>query len=114
MSLPTHLLVQSVTKVRPAIPAADARGNIIPDYGVAATRTTVEVWLQQDTRIESFPDGRNPQEQLWLLMSNDSDWRTGDRVEWGAITFEVHGPPEPAYDATGFHHTEATLRVLGG
>jgi hypothetical protein len=58
-------------------------------------------------------------------MCNVADLDTDDRIEWptghpaGPLVFAVEGPPEPAYrppaaGAGGFHHTEATLRLLEG
>lgn len=118
-SLPDRLQLQTVNVVRPAV-GADGRGNETFDYGPAATRTPISCWLQQDSRSERFPDGRNPTEQLWLLMTNHQDIDANDRIEWadhpaGSLTFEVHGPVEPTYRPnSGFHHTEATLRLLEG
>ena len=117
MAIPAHLLPHQVVIVRPAT-ATDAYNNTVLDHD-AATRTTVAGWLQQDQRADYFPDGRAPVEQRWLLLTNHADIATGDRVEWaghpsGAVTFDVHGPPEPAYDAGSYHHTETTLRLLAG
>lgn len=118
------LQIQTLTKVRPS-QTTDAYGNTVLSYGAAATRTTFQGWVQQDMRVESRPTGRNPAEQRWLLMCNLDDLSTDDRIEWpsghpaGPLTFAVEGPPEPAYrppgtGAGGFHHVEATLRLLEG
>lgn len=113
--VPEHLLPHQVTIVRPAV-STDEYGNEVHDYGPAATRTTVAGWLQQDRRTEPRTDGREPLEQRWLLVTNHQDVRGRDRLEWSETptVFEVEGPPEPAYTPSGYHHEEATLRVVSG
>lgn len=119
MTITGQLLTELVDLVRPAV-TTDSHGNDDLDYGAAATRTPISGWLQQDARTETFPDGRNPAEQMWLMITDHADIDVDDRVEWanhpaGPITFTIHGPVEPAYTPIGgFHHTEATLRVLAG
>lgn len=117
MGVPVALLPHSVTRVRPA-DTTDGYNNTVRDYGVAATRTAADVWLQQDDRSEPRAEGRDADVQTWLLIANDSDWVAFDRVEWsgpvGDILFEVDGPPEPVYTPAGLHHIEATLRVVTG
>mgnify|MGYP004705059013 CR=1 FL=1 len=114
MSIPEHMLPQLITKVRPAA-GTDTYGNTTLDYGVAATRTAnVKAWLQQDKRAEPRADGRDPLMQWWLLITNDADMQGRDRIEFGALTFEIEGPPELVYTPAGFHHTEVTLKAVGG
>jgi hypothetical protein len=116
--VPDRLLVHSVTVVHPA-ETVDAYGNADYDYGVAATRISIRGWLQQDQRDETLTEGRDPLDQRWLLVTNVGTIDGNDRIEWGghpagAITFAVDGPPEPAYTPAGFHHVEATLRIVEG
>lgn len=116
MGLPARLLPHTVTRVRPAS-AGDTFGNSELDYGGSATRTTMAVWLQQNTATEPVSDGRAPLVGGWLLMVNDTiDGR--DRFEWtgpdGAVVFEVDGPPKPVYTPAGLHHTECNLKVVVG
>lgn len=113
--VPEHLLPHTVTVVRPAV-STDAYGSEVYDYGPAATRTSVAAWMQQDSRREPLSDGRDPLVQRWLLVTNHQDVRGRDRVEWSETpaVFEVDGPPEPAYTPTGYHHEEASLRVVAG
>jgi hypothetical protein len=118
MGVPDHLLVHTVTVVDPA-EVTDAYNDTTYDYGPAATRTTVKAWLQQDQRTEPARDGRDPLEERWLLVTNHSPISGLSRIEWpghpaGAVTFQVDGPTEPAYTPAGFHHTEATLRIVEG
>lgn len=113
MGVPDPLLPQTVTIVRPAL-VPNAHGNVTPDYGEAATRTTVQAWMQQDMRQEARSDGREAAIQAWLMVCNHPDVLRGDRVEYGALTLDVEGPPELVYTPAGFHHTEATLRVVNG
>ncbi len=119
------LQIQTLTKVRPA-KTTDAYGNTVLDYGPAATRTTLPGWVWQASRREGRPDGRGPAEQVWELMCNEPDLDTDDRIEWssgnpaGPLVFAIEGPPQPSYragnvaGAQGFHHTEATMRLVEG
>lgn len=113
--VPAHLLPHQVTIVRPAI-TINQYGNQTYDYGAGATRTTVAAWMQQDHRQEPRSDGREPLEQRWLIVTNHQDVQGRDRIEWSETppVFEVEGPPEPVYTPTGYHHQEATLRVVAG
>lgn len=117
MGLPARLLTQSVTRVRPAT-ATDALGSTTYDYGAAATRTALAAWIEQQSRTEPLTDGRDPLVESWLLMLNESDVDGRDRFEWtgpnGDLVFEVDGPPRPTHTPAGFHHTEATLKAVGG
>lgn len=113
MGVPSHLLPHLVTLVRP-VEAADAYGNDTLSYGAGATRTDIAAWLQQDKRSEPRGEGRDPLEQLWLLITNHADVRGRDRIEFESIVYEVEGPPETSYTPAGVHHTEATLKVVSG
>lgn len=123
--IPSWLLPHTVTVVKPAT-SADAHNNVVLDYGGGATRVTLApgganggAHLQQMARLEYRPDGRSPEEQLWTMYCNYDALDPKDRVEWaehpsGTVTFEVEGPPAPWWDPGGYHHLEATLRVLDG
>lgn len=117
--IPDRLLIHDVTLVNPA-EATDAYGSVVWDYGAAATRTTVKAWLQQDQRSEPFSDGRAPDVERWLLITNHAEIADKARIEWAGETepmvFEVDGPREPVYAglATGYHHTETSLRHIEG
>ncbi len=113
MSIPAGMLPQTVTRIRPAT-STDTYGNTTYDYGAGASTASMTAWLQQDDRAEPLSDGRDPLEQIWLMITNDADVLGRDRITFGTITFEVQGPPEPAYTPAGYHHTESTLRVVSG
>lgn len=124
MGIPDGLLPHTVVRVRP-VKSTDSHGSALYDYAAGGRVTLAPgganggAWLQQDQRGEDRPDGRRPATQVWLLMCNYSDVAARDRIEWadhpaGAVAFEVEGPPEPAYDDAGYHHIEATLRVVDG
>jgi hypothetical protein len=113
MGIPEHLLPHTVTLVRPA-ETAEGYGNTAYDYGDDATRTDIAAWLQQDKRAEPISDGRDPLIQVWLLITNHEDVRGRDRIEVGATTYQVEGPPEPVYTPGGLHHVEATLKAVAG
>lgn len=111
--IPEHMLPHTVQRIRPAT-TTDAYGNAVRDYG-AGTSLNLTAWLQQDQRKEPLVEGRDANEQLWLLVTNEQDVLTLDRIVFGALTFEVFGPPAPLYTpGGGYHHTEATLRKLDG
>jgi hypothetical protein len=116
--VPDHLLVHEVVKVRP-VEGTDAYDNTTYDYGPAAGRTPIQAWLQQDQRLETHPDGRDPLDERWLMITNHDDVSGVDQIEWadhpaGAVTFSVDGPTEPTYTPEGFHHLEAQLRIVTG
>lgn len=113
MGVPDYLLPHTVTLVRPSL-VPDAHGNDVRDYGVTATRTAIRAWMQQDQRQEARSDGREAAIQDWLMVTNHADVQRHDRVEFGALTFDVEGPPEPTSTPAGPHHTETTLRVVDG
>ncbi len=116
--LPGYLMIHNAVLVRPAV-TTDSYRNQRLDYGADATRTAVSGWLQQDARAEPAVEGRTPQTQRWLWMSNDTDILARDRLEWaghpaGPAVYEVDGPPEPVYAAGVLHHVEATLKRVEG
>jgi len=113
MGIPDHLLTTEATLVRPAS-STDAYNNTTYDYGDAATRTDLMVWLQQDKRTEPISDGRAPLVGHYLLMCNHEDVRGRDQFDIGAVTYQVEGPPEAVRTPGGYHHTEATLKVVNG
>jgi hypothetical protein len=117
MALPSHLLTEEVTRVRPAA-VTDDYGTTW-DYGTAAARAPLAAWLQQDQRTESFAEGRDVISQRWLLMTNELDIDVNDRIEWddhpaGQVIFTVDGPAEPTHTPRGTDHLEVTLRVVEG
>jgi hypothetical protein len=118
MAVPARLLPHTVTRVRPAT-STDSYGNTTYDYGSSASRKDMAAWLQQNNRAEPLSNGRDPLDQVWLLVTNDKDIQGRDRVEWtdpagNDVTFEVDGPPAPVFTPGGYHHTESTLRVVSG
>ena len=118
MGVPASMLPHTVTVVHPAV-SSDAYNNVTYDYGAAATRAAAPAWLQQDQRTEPHPDGRDPLDQFWLMVTNYDGIAGVDRIEWadhpaGPVVFTVDGPPEPAYTPAGYHHSELTLRVTEG
>ncbi len=112
--IPDHLLLQTVQRIRPAT-TTDTYGNQARNYMVPpAASKDMAAWLQQDNRKEPISEGRDPLEQVWLLITNETDIQGYDRIVFGAQTFEVEGPPAPVYTPAGFHHVEATLRAVAG
>lgn len=120
-AVPSYLLPHSVVLVRPVV-TTDAYRSDQYDYGPAATRTTIQAWVQQDIRRELTgvtQDGRRTQDQRWLMVTGHPDVRALDRVEWdgptGQLVFELDGPPVPTYSPWAhLHHTEVPLRIVTG
>jgi hypothetical protein len=110
MGIPSHLLVHAVTLTHPTT-SSDAYNDEVEAY---AGGSSITAWLQQNTRAEPHTDGRDPLVQTWLLMTNEEDVRGRDRVTFDGVVYEVDGPPEKVYTPAGFHHTEATLRLVTG
>lgn len=110
MGVPEHLLPHTLTLTHPTT-STDAYNDTTLTYSGG---TSITAWLQQNTRTEPHTDGRNPLEQTWLLVTNEEDVRGRDRVTFDDAVYEVEGPPEKVYTPAGFHHVEATLRVVTG
>lgn len=97
----------------------DRYENEVDDWS-ASTRTNAQAWMQQNTGSEDT-DQRNAQIGEWLLLCNpwdvDGDPLTvhgKDRVHWNGQTWEVIGPPGPAYTPTELHHYEIRLQSVEG
>ncbi|GGQ81283.1 phage head completion protein [Streptomyces flaveolus] len=99
----------------------DRYGNEVADWTPGQTvRTAVWAWVQQNMSSEDN-DQRAAQLGEWTLLCNPID-ATGqpltvygaDRVHWGALRFEVNGPPGPAYTPTELHHYEIRLKTVEG
>lgn len=99
----------------------DRYGNEVDDWSPGATtQVEVEAWLQQNTGGE-VTDQRDAQVGEWLMVCNPVT-ASGDpltvhgsaRVHWNGLTFEVIGPPGPAYTPTEFHHYEIRLKTVEG
>jgi hypothetical protein len=97
----------------------DRYENTVVDWSTS-TRAPVNAWLQQNTSAEDT-DQRDAQIGEWLMLCNPvtagGDPLTvygADRVHWGALRFEVIGPPGPAYTPAELHHYEIRLRSVEG
>jgi hypothetical protein len=118
--IPGWLEPAALIVITPTRTGTDSFGNGIWDYGPGAVRRNIVGWVQQHRRTEGFMPGRDPLEESWLLITNDSGLTGSDRIQWltyptGPITFEIEGPPEPVLrPSSGFHHTEATMRAVTG
>lgn len=113
MGVPASKLPHTVTRIRPAT-STSSYGDVTYDYDPGAARTEMSAWMQQDKRDEPRENGRDPLEQRWLMVTNETDVLGRDRIEWSGPTLEVEGPPEPVFTPAGYHHTESTLRVVNG
>lgn len=119
MAIPDYMLPHTVTRVRPGV-ATDEYNNEVLVYDVPPALTkSVRVWMQQDQRMQLSQEniakqGRYPAEQRWLMISNDDDIRWQDKIVFDGTTFEVYAEPEKTYSPVGYHHLEATLRIVEG
>lgn len=106
------LLTQTVT-VLTAGSTTDRYGNTVPDW-TAATTSTTKAWLSQRSRSEDEIN-RDAQVATWVaFLPADTTISGHSRLRWSGITFEIVGPPLPAYTPRGLHHYEADLRVVEG
>lgn len=106
------LLVHDVTVVR-AGDDTDRYGNTARDWSTA-TSTATKAWVHQQTGSEVL-DGRDAQVSGWVCYLPAGTVVDGaDRIVWGALTFEVDGPPTRAWTPQGEHHVEARLRHVDG
>ena len=70
--------------------------------------------VHQETRSEVL-DGGAAQVAGWVCYLPAGTAVDGaDRIVWGALTFEVDGPPPRAWPPQGEHHVEARLRHVDG
>jgi hypothetical protein len=118
--IPESLLPHLVDILTPG-QTTDRYGNTVDDW-TTATRAEVRAWVQQQTGSE-LTDLRSAQIGQWVLLCNP---RTTDgavlavpgnaRIQWTGygITFEVDGPPGPAYEPSELHHYEVRLKVVEG
>lgn len=116
MSLRT-LMVHDVTIVH-AGATTDRYGDATKNWATA-TRTPSAAWVSRTGQLEDHTGGREAEVSTWrAYLPVDAEVAGGDRLEWNPtgtlITFEVDGPPLPAFTPRGIHHIEAQLRVVEG
>lgn len=109
-AIPSALLIHTVTWIVPTT-STDAHGNTVRTYG---SGTSITGRMQQDRGTEPLSDGRDPLERRWTLFTNQTGISGYDRIVFDGMTFEVEGPPAPAYGASAFHHAEVGLRLVDG
>lgn len=108
----TSLLVHDVTIL--TAPTTTNRYNDAEKDWDNATSAAVKGWVSQRTQLEDH-DQREAQVSDWILYVDSGVTITGaNRVQWSGITFEVDGPPNPAWTPRGEHHLEVPLRVVTG
>lgn len=97
----------------------DRYDNEVDDWSTS-TRVDVRAWMQQNTGSE-VTDQRNAQIGEWLLLCNPWDVdgnpltvHGSARVHWNDSTWEVAGPPGPAYEPAELHHYEIRLKTVEG
>lgn len=107
------LLFQDVT-VLTAGPADDRYGNPEKAWGSAASQV-VKGWVARRGGSEDGDGGREAEIAEWVLFLHPDVTVDGrSRVVWDGLTFEVDGPPVPAYTPRGLHHFEVGLRRVDG
>lgn len=107
------LLFQDVT-VLTAGTATNRYGDAEKSWG-SATSQTVKGWVARRGGSEDRDGGREAEIADWVLYLHPEVTVDGRaRVVWGGLTFEVDGPPVPAYTPRGLHHFELDLRRVDG
>lgn len=107
-----RLLIHDITVLRAPV-VTDRYGNDRADWP-NATRTTVKGRLTRPAG-ERIVDGRDALVEQWVCyLPSDVVISGRDRIEFDGITFEMDGPPFPAYDAGSAHHIEARVRLAAG
>lgn len=116
-AVPAYLLTRTVVVVKPVI-TVDAYNSPDYDYGPAASRVTIDAWLQQDERQRVAVTGARPLRERWTLITNSTEIERRDHIEWsspqGFKVFELDGQPEPTYTPGGVHHFEVALVRIDG
>ena len=108
----TALLVHDVTIITPGT-TTGRYGDAVKDW-TTATSTPAKGWVAR-TGQQEVNDGREAQVSEWkCFLPADAAVTGHDRVTWDGITFEVDGPPVPAWTPRGEHHIEVPLRVVDG
>lgn len=114
MPIPAAMLPHTAQRIRPST-STNAYNDTTRNYTVPpATSTSVVGRFEQNRSSEPRTDGREPAIREWTFFTNESDITEFDRLTFGSLTFEVEGPPAPAYDGAGFHHLEVHLRKVDG
>lgn len=109
MALPSWSLRDLTLRV--ASSTTDAYGATVPDTD---TDTTIKGRIDQSSRTDSLAMGRVGEVSTWLLLTNVDTLNASDRIVDGSHTYEIDGPPWPAYGGTGIHHYEASLKLMEG
>lgn len=106
------LLVRDVTRLRAQL-VTDSHGSEIKDWTNPDT-ITGKGWLAQRFHTEEGAL-REAEISTWhLTVYPNFDVQAHDRIVIDGQTFEVDGPPRPAWTPRGHHHTEVTLRIVEG
>lgn len=106
------LLVHDIDIVTPA-QTTDRYGDTVKDWA-GATRTSTRGWISQRASSEVLGRREAGVTEWVLFIDADTPLTQFDRVEWDGLTFDVDGPPHPAWTPRGEHHVEAGLRIVAG
>lgn len=107
------LLWQDVTVQTPAS-GTDRYGNATKVWSAG---TSVKGWVARRSGDEVRDGGREGEVADWVLFVDPDVTVDGrSRVVWSGLTFEVDGPPVPAYQGLNrrLHHYEVNLRRVDG
>jgi hypothetical protein len=111
------MLVQDVSLLHPGV-MVDRYGASVPDWNNPTT-TPLKAWISQRGRSEDTAAGRRAYIGDWVCyLFPEASPTAGDRIVWDGPTFEVDGPPLPAYVPRGgvpsLHHWELTIKLVEG
>jgi head-tail adaptor len=106
------LLVRPVTILQ-ATTTTDRNGATSRSW-TSPTLTDTTGWLAQNTATEDL-NHRDGEISTWVLyLPADTTIAATDRVVLDGQTFEVTGPPNPAWTPRGVHHLEVTVKLMVG
>lgn len=109
--IPERLLNRSLTWIEPTL-GTDAYGDdTIPTYGAG---TPITGRIDPVSTLEVNDQTRDLASGTRTLFTNTTGLSSKARIVDGTTVYEVDGLPAVLDDATGAHHTEARLRVVGG
>jgi hypothetical protein len=106
------LLNSTVVRLRAPM-AADAYGNLAPDWA-AADRLPIRARVQQDSQQEDTLDRDQQTAVFTVFLPPGADVTGSDRLEWAGRTLELTGPPATVDGYSAPHHVEARAREVVG
>lgn len=100
-----------------AASVTDRRGDTAVDFTDPTRVELIGASVQQAGGSQASSsedrDGGRTVVTRWVLFCTREDITANDRVEWRGRLFEVDGSPNLVENQQGYHHTEASLILMG-